>query len=396
MRRADFLICGGGIIGLTIARELVKRGYDNIIILEKEDSLGKHASGRNSGVLHGGIYYMPDSLKARLCLNGNRLMKAYCREKGLPLAETGKVVVTKDESENRTLRELYSRGIKNGAAVELIDEKQLKEMEPCAKTHGMALASYDTAVIDPMAVLKSLWKDLTDSKKVEILLNTEFRDVKGSNKALTNRGAIIFDRFVNASGAYSDRIAHAFGVGMNYRLLPFKGIYKRLRTEKSFLVKGNIYPVPDIRNPFLGVHFTRNIANDVTIGPTAIPSFGRENYHAFSDLSLETFSILFRELILFLNSAWFRDIAISESKKYFSGSFFADARKLLKDLEPGDIIPSKKMGIRAQLMDLDKKELITDFVVIKDGGSIHILNAVSPAFTSSMEFADLVVREYMN
>src|SRR3990172_10033633 len=142
----NILICGAGIMGIKIARELVKRGYENIIIIEKEDSIGKHASGRNSGVLHAGIYYTPDSLRAKSCLAGNLLMKEYCREKGLPLLETGKVIVAKDDNEVGALKELYLRAFKNGARVELIDEKQLEAIEPNAKTCKVALYSYDTSV----------------------------------------------------------------------------------------------------------------------------------------------------------------------------------------------------------------------------------------------------------
>lgn len=393
--KADFLICGGGITGLTIARELLKEGYENIVIIEKEGDIGRHASGRNSGVLHSGIYYTPDSLKAKSCLNGNLLMRQYCREKNLPLLETGKVIVTKNEDEIKILEELYNRAVKNGAKVELIDERQLSEIEPNAKTCEKALYSYYTAVVDPKVVLKSLYDDLISSKRIEFLFNTEFKGIKGSKTVLTNTGAISFDIFINAAGAYSDKIAHAFGVGLNYRLIPFKGIYKKLRSEKSFMVRGSIYPVPDIRNPFLGIHFTRNINGDVYLGPTAIPSFGRENYGVLSGIAIEAINIMIGEIILFLSNTKFRGVALSEPKKYFLKHFFEDAKKLVKKLEYEDVIYSDKVGIRPQLVDWKERELVSDLVIIRDGGSIHILNATSPAFTSSMDFAGFIVKKYI-
>lgn len=396
LKKADVLICGAGIVGLTIARELLKQGYENIIIIEKEGSLGRHASGRNSGVLHAGIYYTPDTLKARTCLNGNRLMKQYCRERGLPLTETGKVIVTRDEAEIDTLKGLYGRAVKNGAKAELIDEKGLQEIEPFARTCGWALYSHDTAVVDPLTVLKSLCDDLINSKKVEVLFNTEFKDARGSKKVLTDRGEIGFDYFINAAGAYSDRVAHTFGAGRNYRLIPFKGIYRKLRKEKSFLVRGNIYPVPDIRNPFLGVHFTRSVKGDVYMGPTAIPAFGRENYGVLSGMDAEAFDILFREAVLFMVNPGFREVALSEPRKYSLRMFYKDAKRLVKDLEMDDVIPVEKVGIRPQLVDWEAKSLVSDFVVIRDGTGIHILNAVSPAFTSSMAFAQRIVKEYVH
>ncbi len=392
---ADFLICGSGIIGLTIARELLKRGCENIVIIEKEDNLGKHASGRNSGVLHAGIYYSPDSLRAKSCLNGNFLMKQYCKEKNLPLLESGKVIVTKNEGELETLRELHNRALKNGAKVELIDEKQLREIEPNAKTHLMALYSHYTAIVDPKAVLKSLYNDLISSEKVKILTSTEFKGVKGSDTVIASNKNIKFNTFINASGAHSDKIAHLFSVGSNYKLIPFKGTYKKLNDEKSSLVKGNIYPVPDIRNPFLGVHFTKNINGEVYLGPTAIPAFGRENYGALEGIDREVFDILFRDALLFAVNRRFRNTALIELNKYFSKFFFEDAHALVKDLKPEDILPSDKVGIRPQLIDWKKKELVMDFIVIKDSNSIHILNTISPGFTSSMDFAAFIVEKYI-
>ena len=392
---ADILIVGGGIIGLTITRELVLNGYENLILIDKEKDLGRHASGRNSGVLHAGIYYAPDSLKANSCLSGNFLMRNYCKEKGLPLLETGKVIVTKSEDEIPILAELYHRATASGAKVDMIDENQLSEIEPNARTCERALYSYHTAVIDPKRVVLSLKRDLVATGKVKFLLNCAFLGISGSSTAITNCGDIGFRYFVNAAGAHCDFVGRAFGVGLNLRMIPFKGIYKRLKQDKSHLVRGNIYPVPDIRNPFLGIHFTRNVHGEVYLGPTAIPALGRENYGVLKGIDAEALQILYRDAVLFLANPKFRDVALREPKKYLFRVFFSGAAELVKQLDPSDIEPAEKVGIRAQLVDWENKELVMDFLVVEEGDSIHILNPVSPAFTSSMDLARKVVGEYI-
>ncbi|MGZ9147644.1 MAG: L-2-hydroxyglutarate oxidase [Candidatus Deferrimicrobiaceae bacterium] len=392
--KADVLIVGAGIIGLTLARSLVMAGVDDIVIVEKEAAPGMHASGRNSGVLHAGIYYAPDSLKARSCLNGNFLMRAYCREKGLPLQENGTVIVARDEGEIPALSDLMRRATANGAKVEMIDEAQLAGIEPNARTAGKALLSHDTACVDPAAVLVSLRKDLETGGKVTLATGCLFTGVKGSRKAVTSRGEISFRKFVNAAGAHCDRVAHLFGVARRYRLIPFKGIYRKLRKGLSHTVRGNIYPVPDIRNPFLGVHFSRDVHGEVYLGPTAIPAFGRENYGIFSGIDREGASIALSDAILFFRNAKFREVALTEPRKFGKRAFFRDAARLVKVLSPSDIEPSEKVGIRAQLVDWQTKELVMDFQVIADGDAIHILNPISPAFTSSMDIARTLVRAH--
>ncbi len=392
---ADILIAGAGIIGLTVARELVHQGCDDILIIEKEEDVAKHASGRNSGVLHAGIYYTPDTLKAKSCLNGNFLMRAYCREKSLPILETGKVIVARNEAEIPVLQELERRATANGAKVELVDERRLQEIEPHAKTCKVALYSHYTAVVDPMRVMLCLKQDLEATGKVRFLFRCQFLALKGSTTALTTRGPVGFARFINAAGAHCDKVARAFGVGRNLRLVPFKGLYRKLRKEKSYLVRGNIYPVPDIRNPFLGVHFTRSVHGEVYLGPTAIPALGRENYGLLQGIDREGPSILLRDAVLFFANDKFREVARTEPKKYVFRFFFHDAAQLMKDLNPGDIVPSDKCGIRPQLVDWDKKELVMDFLLVREGPSLHILNPISPAFTSSMDLARRIVAEFL-
>ena len=389
--RAEILIVGAGIIGLTIARELVRTGHGDIVIIEKESELGRHASGRNSGVLHAGIYYAPDSLKAKSCLNGNFQMRAYCKEKGLPLLENGKVIVTRTAEEIPVLDELYRRAVANGAKVEMIDERQLAGIEPNARTVGRALFSHYTAVVDPKAVLKSLKEDLEASGRVKIHLGCRLTGLKGSAVAVTSSGEIGFNRFVNASGAFCDKVAQMFGVGGKYRLIPFKGVYRLLRKEAPFTVNSSIYPVPDIRNPFLGIHFTRSVYGDVYLGPTAIPAFGRENYGVLAGIDAEGFAIAFEDLVLLLANPLFRNVALSEPVKYLPSYFYRDAARLVKQLAPSDLVSATKVGIRPQLVDWETKQMVMDFMVVADGTALHVLNPISPAFTSSMDLAQGIV-----
>ncbi len=396
MKETDYLIVGAGIVGLTIARELLERGAEKIIILEKEEGLGFHASGRNSGVLHAGIYYPPNTLKAQLCLKGNLLMQEYCLQKNLPLMRAGKVIVARDESELPTLLQLHDRAIENGAKVDLLDEQQLAEKEPNAKTYKKALYSHYTAMVDNKAILNALQQDLLQSVRVQLLFGSPLQSLKDEFTAITPQGPIRFKQFINTAGAYADRVAHHFGIAKDYYFIPFKGIYHKLAASKSHLVNGNIYPVPNLGNPFLGVHFTKNIHGDVYVGPTAIPAFGRENYGLLKGIDKEIFNIIKNEIILYIFNPEFRKVTMDEPKKYVSRYFFRDAKRLVKALEPDWMVRAPKVGIRPQLISLKDKKLMMDFLVVKERHSLHILNAISPAFTSSLAFAKHIVDNYLS
>jgi L-2-hydroxyglutarate oxidase LhgO len=395
MFSADAVLCGAGILGLTIARELIDAGYKDIIIFDKEDGTGRHASGRNSGVLHAGIYYDPGTMKARMCLEGNRRMQAYCEERSLPLFRSGKVIVTRNEDELATLDELKRRAEANGATVEMLDEKALAELEPNARTTERALYSPLTAVVDPRAILETMRDELERSGKVRFFFNTRFLGAGPADTVRTTQGAIGYGLFINAAGAYSDKVAQSFGIAGNYRLLPFKGIYRKLKKPAADKIRGSIYPVPNIKNPFLGVHFTRSVSGDVYVGPTAIPAFGRENYGILRGIDSEFAAILLRDMHMFMENEKFREVALEEPRKYFFKHFFADAERLVKHIAPNDFVSCSKVGIRPQLVDMEKSTLVMDFLVERHGNTVHVLNSISPAFTSSMRFAELVVEEYV-
>ncbi len=384
------LIVGAGITGLTIARELIEIGVDDIVIVEKEDALGSHASGRNSGVLHAGIYYSPGTYKARFCAEGNRLMKEYCWDHELTLNQTGKVIIT-DESRLDALYELKERADNSGAESSIIDRNDLLDLEPYAAPHEKALYSPNTAVFNPKQILSSIKHELESSGKIKFIFGDLYKTLSGSRMAVTNKGLIRFEKFINAAGSFADSVAHSFGVGAQYKVLPFKGTYKKIVKSRNYLVRGNIYPVPDLRNPFLGVHFTKGYDGEIYIGPTAIPAFGREEYGLFDDLSLESLSILGRDLVLLLTNDGFRAAAKSETKKYFKSYMYGEAKKMVPELNLEDIEDTPKVGIRPQLVDWKTKQMVMDFVIIKDGDSLHVLNAISPAFSCSMAFAKHVV-----
>jgi len=392
--RADILIAGAGIIGLTIARELVAAGRGDIVIIEKESGLGKHASGRNSGVLHAGVYYAPDTMKAASCLTGNKLMRAFCKERGLPLHMGGKVIVAGNEGEVPALEELHRRATLNGASVAFVDEKELADIEPMARTTGKALLSRDTAVVDPKAVLEAMRAELVGSGRVKLVTDCAFRGLASPDVAETSQGRIRFGRFVNAAGAFCDVVARPWGLSDHYRLIPFKGIYRKLVKGGTYPVNGNIYPVPDVRNPFLGVHFTRSAAGEVYLGPTAIPALGRENYGLLSGADSEALRILTEDAVLFFMNPKFRQLALIEPRKYVPAFFHADAAKLVKSYDPKLFESSPKVGIRPQLVDWRTKELVMDFLVEAKDASVHVLNPISPAFTASMAVAKRVVAEH--
>lgn len=375
----DYLIIGAGIIGMTIADELISRDKNlKIAIIEKENDVARHASGRNSGILHAGFYYTADSLKAKFTVNGNKRMKTFCQQHKIIVNETEKVVVVKNEEELENLYLLEQRGKVNGVDIRIINEEQLAQIDPNIKTFQKALYSPTTASVDPKLVCYTL-RDTLKSKGVIFYFNTKFKN----HNLKTNY-------IVNCAGAYADKVAQQIGLTHHYSMLPFKGIYLKYMSDKT-AIKTNIYPVPNLANPFLGVHYTVTYDGSIKIGPTAIPAFWRENYKGFENFNpLEMLEIILIQIKLLITNAFnFRNLALQEMKNYNKSFFIHQAKKMVYNIK--DDFEPLPAGIRAQLLNTKTNELVQDFIVEHTDHSTHILNAVSPAFTCSFAFAEYVV-----
>jgi L-2-hydroxyglutarate oxidase LhgO len=393
----DYLIIGSGIVGLAIARELIGR-FPNatIALLEKEPDVAFHGSGRNSGVLHAGFYYSKDSLKARFTRDGNRQMREYCYANNLRINECKKVVVATDESELPALYELNKRGKTNGVDVTLIDEKQLADIDPNVKTFKHALFSPNTATVDPVEVNQAIRNEL-QKKGVRFFFNEAYVSKLDGNTILSSKKNIFSAiKIINAAGLYADKIARDFGYSEKYTIIPFKGVYLKYH-GKTNPVSINVYPVPVLRNPWLGVHFTVTVDGTVKIGPTSMPAFWRENYNGCGNFNIkEAATILGWESVLFFTNAFnFRNIAFDEIKKYRKSYFASLAEKMVKTMDARGFNEWGRPGIRAQLLNKETKELVMDFVIEGDKNTIHVLNAVSPAFTCSFPFAKWVVENHV-
>ncbi|MEK7384633.1 MAG: L-2-hydroxyglutarate oxidase [Elusimicrobiota bacterium] len=391
MEIRDFLVVGGGVVGLSLARELKRRRPEaSVVLLDKEDGPARHASGRNSGVLHAGFYYTADSLKARFTRAGNLAWTEYCRQRGLPLRACGKLVVASCPEDLSVLDELLKRGRANGVPVEMVDEKAARAIEPRAKTFGRALFSPSTSVVDPAACMAALAKDAA-SEGVDIRWGTAYVGRTG-RRVMTSRGEISAGFVVNAAGLYADRVARDFGFSQRYRILPFKGLYL-YSDEPMGAFRAHIYPVPDIRNPFLGVHLTVTVDGHVKIGPTAIPALWRENYGGLDGFSaLEMAEIALRQAGLLLGAGFdFRRLAWEAIRKNSRRVMTGLAAILADGVKESDYRRWGKPGIRAQLVDIKTRKLVMDFLLEGDADCLHVLNAVSPGFTCAMPFAAHVV-----
>ena len=387
----DFLVIGGGVIGISIARELKSRNPNSgVCILEKEHQCGLHASSRNSGVLHAGFYYTADSLKARFTKEGNQRLTKYCEVKNLALKKCGKLVVAQNESELVWLDELMTRARNNGVPLELITDKESQAIEPRAKTYQKALFSPTTASINPTELVKSLLSDAIQ-EGVQLKTNTQYIHRVGKSSIKTSNGIFEANYIINAAGLYADKIGRDFNFSKDYRILPFKGLYL-YSNEPLGALNSHIYPVPDLTNPFLGVHFTITSDDKIKIGPTAIPAFWREQYQGWSNFNMpELTEIILRQAGLFLSSNFdFKALAFRELKKYSKPLLVSLAAKLAKGVDIKHYRQWGLAGIRAQLLNIRKKELEMDFVLEGDKQSMHILNAISPGLTCALPFADYV------
>jgi L-2-hydroxyglutarate oxidase len=391
MISTDFLILGGGIIGLSIARELKRRFSDaTVTLLEKEVACGLHASGRNSGVIHAGFYYSDDSLKAKLTRAGNQAMISYCDTKKIPLNRCGKLVVAQDEGDLPQLDELLRRGGANRVPLESLTEEEARAIEPRVKTYQRAIFSPTTSSANPRRVIESMHQDAI-GEGIVIFTGAPYAR-KDRDVIVTPQGRFAAGHVVNAAGLYADKIALDFGFSERYRILPFKGLYLH-SDEPPNSFRTHIYPIPDLRNPFLGVHFTVEEDGRAKIGPTAIPAFWREQYRRFDNFKFGEFvEVLFREAGLMFSSNFdFKKLAVEELQKYFRRHLVKLAARLARGIRPEDYKRWGEAGIRAQLLDIKARKLVMDFVIESDERSTHLLNAVSPGWTCSIPFAQHVV-----
>lgn len=400
MLKADYVIFGAGIVGLTIARELKRRQPSlKVVLAEKELMPGLHSSGRNSGVLHSGIYYPPDSLKAKLCREGALEMAQYHEANHLRLDRMGKILVTTCTDDAPQLELLAQRAKLNGVQTEALDTQSLKELEPEARSAtGKALWVPTTAVGSPAEVMKTIVGEVK-SLGVDLRCSAKIVWAKPSQKmvGLKDGETVCYGHAINASGLHADSLAHLFGIGERYTLLPFKGIYWRLDPSSGIRIRHLIYPVPDLRVPFLGVHTTTTTDGSTYLGPTAVPAFGRENYYGLNGVSVSELARISRLLLKQYASGkdGFRRLAVQEGRRYFKPWFVEAARVILPRLHPEHLLPTDKVGIRAQMLDRQTGRLVTDFLVERGPFSTHILNAISPAWTSAFPFARYICDHFI-
>ena len=387
----DVLIIGAGAIGLSIGIGLLQSNASlKVVVAEKEKYLGLHASGRNSGVLHAGFYYSPNSLKAKFCRDGNKELRDLAKKYNIPVREVGKVVVARDEDENTRLESLFERGSQNGVDLELLGADALSNYEPLAITHERFLWSPTTAVSDPIAIINAM------KEEFELLGGSIHYDTKITLKEVNNEvidGSHKYDakQIINAAGAQADRISRTVGVGTEYAMLPFMGVY-RATEEKNLPLRRLVYPVPHPINPFLGVHFTLTLDRKVKIGPTAIPIGGREQYSFLSGWSGSDIAQSLKGMASLIrgDAHDFGAIIKTEWPKIVQRLLVKESLGLVPTASEVTNWHKKPPGIRAQLVHLPSGKLEQDFVVTRKLNSTHILNAVSPGWTSALPFGRYV------
>jgi L-2-hydroxyglutarate oxidase LhgO len=389
----DVAIVGGGIIGLAATRELLLRHPSlKVANLEKEAALARHQTGHNSGVIHSGIYYKPGSLKAKLCVEGRKLIWRYCEEKRIEYRQVGKLIVATEPSELERLNELMKRGIENGIEnLQMLDERGIREREPhCAGI--AAIFSPVTGIID-WSLVSLAYADDARTMGAQLLLNHEVTRMlrKGARTILQTRdgGEVEAKYVITCGGLYSDRLAQMTGGARDPKIIPFRGDYLILRPEKRYLVRGNIYPVPDPSFPFLGVHFTPRMDGSIWLGPNAVLAFAREGY-AFSKVDVRDLgeALTYPGFIKLAAKHWRTGMA--ELYRDLNRVAYVKAlQRYIPELQPEDCLPGPS-GVRAQAMEADGS-LVDDFVFEGEDGVMHVRNAPSPGATSSLAIGKYIV-----
>lgn len=390
----DVVVVGGGIVGLATARAVLRSHRDaRVVVLEKERAIGRHQTGRNSGVVHAGVYYPPGSLKARLCAEGRLLMREFALARGIPYDACGKVVVAVDDSELPRLEVLHERAVANGVpGARLLTAREVADLEPAVRAVA-GLHSPESAVTDFAAVARAVADDVA-ALGGEVVAGAEVtaiaQEADGVTVETAAGAAYRAARMIGCAGLWSDRVARLAGDVPAPRIVPFRGDYYRLRRDRRGLVRGLVYPVPDPRYPFLGVHLTRTVDGDVLVGPNAFLAFAREGY---------TFATVRpRELWDAVSSRAFRRLArehwrtgVGELRRSVSRrAFAAEARRYVPALRAEDLERAPS-GVRAQAVE-DDGSLVDDFRITTVGRVVNLRNAPSPAATSSFAIANELVR----
>jgi (S)-2-hydroxyglutarate dehydrogenase len=391
MKHYDVIIVGAGIVGLATAYKLIEqRPQLKIAILEKENDIALHQTGHNSGVIHSGIYYKPNSLKAINCKTGYDQLLNFCREHGIDYDLCGKIIVACDDKELVSLENIYKRGVENGlTGIKKINQSEIKELEPhCSGISGVFVPQ--TGIIDYVDVSKK-YRDIFLEKGGELYLGHKVVDIKqknGLNYIETNVSSFESKWVINCAGLYSDKIAKLTSKDVDLQIIPFRGEYYDLKKEKQYLVKNLIYPVPNPDFPFLGVHFTRMVKGGVEAGPNAVFAFRREGY-TNTDIHFKEFfeSIGFRGFQKVAIKYW-RDGLYEMYRSYSKRAFVKALQRLVPEIQGDDIIQGSA-GVRAQACD-SKGNLIDDFLIYEKQGVIDVCNAPSPAATSSIAIGQTI------
>ncbi len=389
----DFVIIGGGIVGLSTAMALGQTyPRAKIAILEKESQWAFHQTGHNSGVIHSGVYYKPGGFKARFCREGNRSMVEFCQQHDIDYDVCGKVIVAVEESELPLLENLYQRGLQNGLKVRKISASEVREIEPHVRClTGLHVPS--TGIVNYQQVCQK-YADLIRLQGGELFLNTKVvKIIKTSNSQVleTPQGEFATRFVINCAGLYSDRVAKLGKAKPQAKIVPFRGEYYELKPEKRSLVNTLIYPVPNPDFPFLGVHFTKMIDGSVHAGPNAVLSFKREGYQK-TDFDLRDFMEVMTYPGFWRLAAKHSDEGIQEIIRSFSKEAFTRSlQRLIPEVQAEDLVPTHA-GVRAQAL-MNNGKLVDDFLIVSDQNSVHVCNAPSPAATSSIEIGKAVVAQ---
>lgn len=389
-------IVGGGILGVAIARALMQRGDVEVTVLEKESRLATHQTGRNSGVVHAGLYYQPGSLKARLCAIGRERTRDYCQEKSLPYREVGKLVVAVTQDELGRLDDIERRARENRVPdMRRVGVQEMREIEPHVDGFA-AVHSPHTAVVDYAAITETMAQDVRAAGG-QILLGQEVTGLRDSGDQVvvtTSAEDHVFDRLIVCAGLHSDVVATMAGADPSPKILPFRGEYWALDSKRSDLVNGMIYPVPDPAFPFLGVHFTRGVYDEITVGPNAVPALAREGYDWLTFSARDTWeSLRWSGAVPMARQYWKMGIdVIGES--LIKPVYFKRAQRFIPELRMKDLTTKIAAGVRAQAWGRDG-ELLDDFAVDQVGNVTLLRNAPSPAATSAMAIADYVLEHHL-